>query len=137
MKRDEDGATYSAALCGLKRPSRVSGKPLSIHLRFHEFNFFHAGRAAHNNRCPIFGGPAPVFVSAASINNQSPTALSRFIGTSRMLACPLCSESGQIADSLEMSALCRLCCQSLFALVIKNSPGCRRLSCKDVGDLIA
>jgi hypothetical protein len=25
-----------------------------------------------------------------------------------------------------MSALCRYCCKSLFALLIKNSPGCRR-----------
>src|SRR4029450_128302 len=41
-------------------------------------------------------------------------------------ACPLRPESGQTADRLGMSAQCRYCCKSLFALVIKNSPGCRR-----------
>src|SRR6516165_3520503 len=41
-------------------------------------------------------------------------------------ACPLCPESGQTADRLAKSGLCRYCCKSLFALVIKNSPGCRR-----------
>ena len=35
-------------------------------------------------------------------------------------------ESGQDAIRLGMSALCRYCCKSLFALVIKNSPGRRR-----------
>jgi len=37
--------------------------------------------------------------------------------------CLLCPESGQTGRRLAKSALCRYCCKSLFALVIKNSPG--------------
>src|SRR5262249_45327112 len=39
---------------------------------------------------------------------------------------PLHPESGQTADPLAKSALCRYCCKSLFALVITIPPGCRR-----------
>ena len=39
--------------------------------------------------------------------------------------CPLLSESGQTIAAQRLSAWCRYCCKSLFALLIKNSLGSR------------
>src|SRR5262245_39783877 len=44
----------------------------------------------------------------------------------RRAACPLCSESDRLQSGCKSVAKCRLCCKSLFALVIKIFPGGRR-----------
>src|SRR6266702_904827 len=44
----------------------------------------------------------------------------------RSAACPLRPSKRTSRACLDMSVKCRYCCKSLFALVIKNSPGCRR-----------
>ena len=44
----------------------------------------------------------------------------------RLGSCPLYRQKRTSTTRRQMSALCRLCCKSLFPLGIKNSPACRR-----------